>query len=127
MTDASGFDYEVTTEDGISIVRQRTPMSVHRITTMYEELAALPIASRRVFVLHPEYRFSGDEMRHLAEAARHAFTEPSWTAMVTTSELQYGLMRMYGSLRDTPDAAVRVFTDETSALAWLAGIDAPEG
>lgn len=127
MTDDSASDYEVTTADGISIVRQRTPMTVPRIATMYEELAAMPIAPRRVFVLHPEYRFSGDEMRQLAEAARRAFTDPSWTAMVATSPLQYGLMRMYGSLRDTPEADVRVFTDEASALAWLAGIEAPGG
>jgi hypothetical protein len=125
MTDDSGSDYEVATADGISIVRQRSPMTVERIARMYEELAALPITPRRVFVLHPQYRFSGDEMRQLAEAARRTFTDPTWTAMVATSELQYGLMRMYGSLRDTPDAEVRVFTDEASALAWLAGIEAP--
>lgn len=125
MTDDSGSDYEVATADGISIVRQRTPMTVERITKMYEELAALPIAPRRVFVLHPEYRFSGDELRQLAEAARRTLTGPSWTAMVATGELQYGLMRMYGSLRDMPEAEVRVFTDEASALAWLAGLEAP--
>lgn len=125
MTDECASDYEVATVDGISIVRQRLPMTVQRITSMYEELAALPIAPRRVFVLHPEYRFSGDEMRQLAEAARRTFTDPTWTAMVATSELQYGLMRMYGSLRDTPDADVRVFTDEASALAWLAEVGTP--
>ncbi|MEE4382464.1 MAG: hypothetical protein V2J02_10745, partial [Pseudomonadales bacterium] len=70
---------------------------------------------------------SGREMRQLADAARRAFTGPSWTAMVATSALQYGLMRMYGSLRDTPDAEVRVFTDEASARAWLGGIEPPSG
>lgn len=40
-------------------------------------------------------------------------------AIVTQSQLQFGLMRMASAYSDTPGTEVRVFQDEAPALVWL--------
>jgi hypothetical protein len=50
-------------------------------------------------------------------------------AIVAPQALAYGLGRMYEAFREMPPGGtkvVSVFRDRASALAWLAGSDAPE-
>ena len=53
-------------------------------------------------------------------ATKQLFERTSKRAFLVNSELQFGLGRMYSTLRELNDhEAVQIFRDEPAALAWL--------
>jgi hypothetical protein len=68
---------------------------------------------------------SSAEVRRLAEIDRSGPTRIKRMAIVATTEVGFGLARMYQTLSDgeAPATEVRVFRDSDAARAWL-GLDA---
>ncbi len=60
------------------------------------------------------------DIEDFAELSRSQGTLRRRIAVVVTTDLQYGLTRMYESFHgETPHAAIAVFRDEAEARAWL--------
>jgi len=61
------------------------------------------------------------QIRHLADYARHgeqAWGRSKW-AIVVSSDLVYGLVRVFVALANTGNVSSQVFRDLDKALAWL--------
>jgi hypothetical protein len=67
-----------------------------------------------------EFDLPADQVRELAEYAKRTSPFPDLrTAFVVREGLQFGLVRMFEVMRETPGARVRVFTEADPALDWL--------
>jgi hypothetical protein len=84
--------------------------------------------------MHPEFQPAFNQLLDFREASeidvpnqdlrelatRSIFDRTSKRAFLVNSDLQFGLARMYGTLRDVHgQEVVRVFRDQAAALAWL--------
>ncbi len=62
-----------------------------------------------------------DEILALATMRRTMeFPTPFKSAIVTGNEVQMGFARMFQTLNNNPKIAIKIFTDQESALVWLA-------
>ena len=86
------------------IERDRNPVP-HRLTNM--------TGVTEVKVAYPEVKALANRRRVIP------FPNDFKSAIVVGTPVQQGMARMFQTLNDNPRIAIRIFEDETSALAWL--------
>lgn len=107
-------------QDGIAIVRFSARPDIADCKAVIKELAERDISRRGMVVFDP-YGFepSSDELEDLAHYSKTMLQKSSRFAMVSSTDLSYGLSRQYGSNRETSQVEPNAFRTEEDAIAWL--------
>ena len=78
------------------------------------------ICSRRFWDLSGcSMDFSSGELEVIANFTDHGEHDPSKIALLATSDLTYGLSRMFQAFRQSKNSTLSVFRDEGEAMRWL--------
>lgn len=73
-----------------------------------------------------DFDLTFSKMENFASLRRAAkFKNKVRSAIVAPSQVQLGFARMFQTLNDNPQTEIRIFPDQTEALAWL-GVLPPE-
>jgi len=66
-----------------------------------------------------KFDFSAEDLQEIASYASSADNKQSKVAMLVGQDLSFGVSRMYEVYRQTDKTAVKVFREESEAMAWL--------
>ena len=120
-------------ELGVIVLRAKQNLSFNEIRSIFGELVRLP-GFREGLCLVADFRGSGtsltgEDMRQLADWARTtdaAWGDTKWS-IIASSDVLYGLSRMYTTLTDQLQVETHVFRDVETADGWLGiGVEADE-
>lgn len=114
--------YTVTEANGIAEIRLTRMFDPKTAARDLGKLAGSVNSRLRLYELAEEWNPSTEEIRELAAMAGQFIRIPdSKLAVVATTALRYGLVRMYAAFREAnPDIPeMRVFRTRARALAWL--------
>ena len=68
------------------------------------------------------FRFDVAHVHQLGRFARRlAGPQQTWVAFVVSTDLHYGLVRVFEAIRETEGVRTQVFRDKIAAIEWLNG------
>ena len=115
--------FDLESESDVAIGRASGPMTLVDMKTAAQSLwdrAGGPRGRILWDIREAEFDLTAEQVRELAEFVKQAspFSDLR-TAFVVREGLQFGLVRMFEMMRETPGARVGVFTETPPALEWL--------
>ena len=116
---------KLNTELEVIVLRVKQSLSFEEVRSIFVEMVRLP-GFKEGLCLVADFRGSGtsltgDDMRKLADLARQkdaAWGDTKW-AFVASSDVMYGLSRMYMALTGELQVDTHVFRDIKTANGWL--------
>jgi len=108
------------------LVRFGVPPKIQEVMRAMEDVAKLGRFERRLWTMEQGIGFSAEDLMTIAEQSRQLFPYPFIVAMVTPDGFSFGLTRLYETNRGEENLAIRSFTREEEALAWLRTADLPQ-
>lgn len=114
-------DYQISQEDNIVVIVLNQNISFQTMCDIWDTILTCRTRQKRLWDL-TRYTgsFSQDELIEFAKYANDSLAEKSYSAMVASTDLLYGVMRQHQVFRQRDrNTTVNVFRDIRDAKKWL--------
>lgn len=112
----------ITIEEDVAIVKIVGQLGLEELLDANKRLARNGrfICTRRLWDLRESFiNFSATEIQTIAEFGDQADQRKAKVVLLVSSDLSFGLSRMFQAFRKSPFTEVAVHRDESEAMRWL--------
>lgn len=89
------------------------------MVTAVKDIALSDKTDKRLWIFAGGINLSNSELEQIAEYANRTLKAPSISALVTSEDLSFGLLKILEAHRDQKGHTIKVFRGKTEAANWL--------